>query len=110
RGDGKSINEAMENTFLSTGKAIMIGAATTSIALFIMIFADFRGFSEFGLIAGTGIVFSVIGMVFIQPAILVAFEKTPLLNLEAKVEKADVNVKGGRVPFHRTILVFGSVI
>ena len=110
RGDGKSINEAMENTFISTGKAIMIGATTTSIALFIMIFADFRGFSEFGLIAGTGIIFAVIGMVFIQPAILVAFEKTPLLNLEAKVEKADVNVKGGRVPFHRSILVFGSVI
>jgi uncharacterized protein len=110
RGNGKSINDAMENTFLSTGKAIMIGATTTSVALFILVFADFRGFSEFGLIAGTGIVFAVIGMVFIQPAILVAFEKTPLLNLDAKVEKMDVDVKGGRVPFHRTILVFGSVI
>lgn len=110
RGSGNTIRESLVSTFMSTGKAIMIGAATTSISLFIMMFADFRGFSEFGLIAGAGIIFAVISMVFVQPAILVAFEKSPLLDLEARIEKKEVVVKGGRMPFSRPILVFGAVI
>jgi uncharacterized protein len=110
RGSGKPINEAMVETFVSTGKAIMIGATTTSIALFVMVFADFRGFSEFGFIAGSGIIFGVISMVFIQPAILVAFEKTPLLDLEASKAKEIVAVTGGRMPFAKSILVFGGII
>ncbi len=110
RGNGKPINEAMTETFISTGKAIMIGAATTSIALFVMIFADFRGFSEFGVIAGSGIIFGVIAMILVQPAVLVAFEKTPLLDLEATKSKDIEEVKGGRMPFAKTILVFGSLV
>lgn len=110
RGSGNPILESLVSTFMSTGKAIMIGATTTAISLFIMMFADFRGFSEFGLIAGAGIIFAVISMVFVQPAILVAFEKSPLLDLDARIEKKEEVIQGGRMPFSRPILVFGAVI
>lgn len=103
--------EAMDVTFLSTGKATMIGAATTSASFYMLTIADFRGFSEFGFIAGTGIVFAVIAMIMVQPAILVTLERIGLLNLQSArpVEKVVIDRKK-RFPFARTILAVSAVL
>lgn len=80
---GKSVVAAIEETFVSTGQAITIGALTTAAALYILVMADFRGFSEFGFIAGTGIIFALIAMLVVMPALISLFEKTRLLQLNA---------------------------
>lgn len=79
RSEGVSVQQAIETTFMTTGQAIMAVGITTSAAFFILMFADFKGFSEFGAIAGIGIFFSIIAMIFLMPALLVLLEKTGLL-------------------------------
>ncbi len=84
RRDGAAPAQAAETTFMTTGQAITATAFTTSSAFFLLMIADFRGFSEFGFIAGTGILFSLVAMVVLMPALLVLFEKLGLLNLTAE--------------------------
>jgi len=81
RADGQGITDAAETTFTSTGQAIAIGAFTTASALFVLTPADFKGFSEFGAIAGTGVLFALIAMTVVMPAVLAVLEKTGLLDL-----------------------------
>jgi uncharacterized protein len=96
---------------MSTGKAAMIGAATTATSFFMLTIADFRGFSEFGFIAGTGIVYAVIAMIMVQPAILVILERVGLLNLQAAHKVKDESIEiGRRFPFARTIIVVSAAL
>jgi predicted exporter len=48
---------AMERTLAGTGKAIMSGALTTSLAFFSVVVTSFRGLHELGVVAGFGILF-----------------------------------------------------
>lgn len=82
RGDGRSVAEAAEQTFTSTGQAIAVGALTTAAGLYVLTAADFKGFSEFGFIAGTGILFALVAMTVVMPALLALAERTGLLNLQ----------------------------
>jgi predicted RND superfamily exporter protein len=81
RGEGHSVMEAADVTFMGTGQAIAGSALTTAAALYVLVIADFRGFSEFGVLAGTGIIFALIAMLFVLPALIRLLEDTPLLEL-----------------------------
>lgn len=83
RGAGMSVAEAVEHTFIYTGQAIATTALTTAAAFYVLMFADFRGFSEFGFISGTGILFALIAMIILMPAVLVLLERTGLLDFTA---------------------------
>ena len=83
RAAGRSIADAAEKTFTSTGQAIATGAFTTAAALFVLTLADFRGFSEFGFIAGTGVLFALVAMTVVMPAMFAVFERTGLMDLTA---------------------------
>lgn len=79
RSNGSSVPAAVETTFMTTGKAITAVGVTTAVAFLILMLADFKGFSEFGFIAGIGILFSIICMIIVMPALLVLLEKNYLL-------------------------------
>ncbi len=83
RGRGRGVEDAAETTFVSTGLAVAVSAATTAVALFALTVADFRGFSEFGWIGGLGIVFALVAMLLVLPALLALAERWGLLRLEA---------------------------
>lgn len=104
RGQGRSVEEAAERTFVSTGQAVTVSAATTAIALFALTIADFRGFSEFGLIGGTGIIFALFAMLLVLPALLALSERFGLLHLEVAAP-AEAATTGGRIPAARTLTV-----
>lgn len=105
---GKSVQAAAEETFVSTGQAITIGALTTAAALYILVLADFRGFSEFGFIAGTGILFALIAMLVVMPALIALFERTRLLRLEAEQSSPRLEGLGKPIPRAKGI-VFTSL-
>ncbi len=84
RATGQSVLQAAETTFVSTGQAIATGAFTTAGALYVLTAADFKGFSEFGLLAGTGVLFALVAMTIVMPALLAVFERWGLLNLGAR--------------------------
>lgn len=52
---GKSRAQAVEISYLQTGRALGSAAITSAAAFLILSFSDFRGFSELGKIAGIGI-------------------------------------------------------
>ena len=83
RGKGLDPHSAALRTFMSTGQAIAVGALTTAAALYILMVADFKGFSEFGFLAGTGILFALIAMLHVLPCLLVVAERHGLLLFEA---------------------------
>ena len=106
RGMDSSIIDAAEISFLSTGQAVAVGALTTSTALLVLTFADFKGFSEFGLIAGIGILFAVVAMIVVMPALLAIFERYGLLNLsKAGGFEEKGPVANRRMPASKSILM-----
>ncbi len=108
RAKGHSIEQAAEITFLSTGQGVTVGAMTTAAALYVLTFADFRGFSEFGLVAGTGIIFALIAMMLVLPALITFFEKIKFLELERVGEGMAAHTNTKRFPAVRPILL-GSI-
>lgn len=109
RTDGNSVPESTLMAYEKTGSAIVVSALTTASALFILMFADFRGFSEFGFIAGLGILFALLCMLFVLPSILILFERWNWLILPPKAhENVSQQPLIKRYPFARTI-VAGSV-
>lgn len=104
RASGKAVIDAAETTFASTGQAITIGALTTAMALFVLVIADFRGFSQFGFIAGFGILFALMAMLFVMPALLAVFERIGLLNLSGAASATVMVTKKGPVAGSRPVL------
>ena len=94
RAGGASVVEAAEHTFTSTGQAIATGALTTAGALYVLSFAQFKGFSEFGVISGTGVLFALVAMTVVMPALLALLERAGLLDLTARSSAQDVEAAG----------------
>lgn len=83
---GQNIKAALTETVTLTGSALTTTAFTTAIAFFALIICDFKGFSEFGFLVGTGILFSLITMLIVCPAFIILAENLKLLSLQkAKV-------------------------
>jgi hopanoid biosynthesis associated RND transporter like protein HpnN len=66
---GKFVNQAIKGALVNTGYAVTTGALTTAIAFYTMCFNDFIGLSEFGNIAGTGILICLFGALAVLPSI-----------------------------------------
>lgn len=109
RSDGNSVSDSILFAYERTGTAIVVSAITTALALFILMFADFRGFSEFGFIAGMGIMFALLAMLFILPSLLVLFERWNWLLLPPRSDENEKEPLFKRFPFSRTITAFGIV-
>src|SRR5690606_11170286 len=106
RAHGRSVIDAAEETFASTGQAITVGALTTAAALYVLVLADFKGFSEFGSIAGNGILFALFAMTVVMPALLAVLERLLRLKLEASEGGSATARRTTRFPMARaTILV-----
>ncbi|NOT80149.1 MAG: MMPL family transporter [Bacteriovoracaceae bacterium] len=56
RHTGKGQLEAIESSYLTTGRSLFSAAITSASAFFILSISDFKGFSELGIIAGFGVV------------------------------------------------------
>ena len=72
---GKGILGALEISLSHTGPGVFTGAVTTTAAYYALLFSDFRGIKELGLLTGTGILLSLGCAFFLFPA-LVAWRET----------------------------------
>jgi hypothetical protein len=110
RGEGRPVAEALERTFMTTGQAIAVVAVTTAAAFFVLMIADFRGFSQFGFTAGVGTLFALLAMLVLLPALLATLEHTRLLALEARSAPAggEPDTRAGwRFPVPRVVIALG---
>jgi predicted RND superfamily exporter protein len=69
-GEGGNARWALERTLAGTGKAILTGALTTSVAFFSVIVTSFRGLHELGVVAGFGILFCLAATLFLLTSLL----------------------------------------
>jgi len=67
---GKSIEQALYHTLAETGKGVITGALTTATALYTLMIADTKGISEFGFCAGTGVIITLLTVLWVLPALL----------------------------------------
>lgn len=109
RAEGNNVEDSVLLSYMRTGTAIVVSALTTASALFILMFADFRGFSEFGFIAGIGIMFALFCMLFVLPSLVVLFERWNWLLLPPRSEESAVTPLFQRFPMARSIIVFSVV-
>jgi uncharacterized protein len=73
---GCTVYESINAIIADTGGASALAALTTSIGFFALMFTKFRAFSEFGFIAGSGIVLIYLSMYSVFPALIVIYERT----------------------------------
>jgi predicted RND superfamily exporter protein len=60
---------AMRAAIMATFKPSFIAASTTAVAFSALLFADFRGFSEYGLIASIGVLLTLISTYLVLPPV-----------------------------------------
>jgi hopanoid biosynthesis associated RND transporter like protein HpnN len=70
RAGGHSVGEALHFSLLRSGKGIITGALTTACAFLTLTISKTAGMSEFGIIAGSGVIFCMIATFSALPAML----------------------------------------
>ncbi len=75
RQGGFDPKDALELTYRKAGMGILLAALTTAVAFFVMAATGSKAFSQFGIIAGTGIILCFLSMIFILPSMLLWFGK-----------------------------------
>ncbi|HHI88745.1 MAG TPA: hypothetical protein ENK01_02225, partial [Hellea balneolensis] len=79
---GKSIEEAIEIIIVDTGSASFVAALTTSVGFYSLMLTSFRAFTEFGFIAGSGVLLVYLSMYSVFPALVVVMEKLGIWRTE----------------------------
>ncbi len=72
---GKSAREAMQIALASTVRATAVAAIGAAVAYGSLTATRFRGFSQFGVIGGIGMVFAWLATVTVLPALWAAFDR-----------------------------------
>ena len=105
---GLNIEQALTETVVHTGSALTTTAVTTSVAFYSLLLTDFKGFSEFGFIIGTGILFSLVAMVVICPAFIILAERLNLIRLSRSQPPRHL-LRKGSYPLPKLTLAFGTI-
>jgi len=79
RAKGAGFHDALVTTLTQTGRSSFTAGATTAAAFLILVINDFKGFSEFGWIAGCGILIALFAYFLILPVMLSFEEKISFL-------------------------------
>ncbi len=70
RQNGADLEGALLGMMGSNGRAVLVGAVTTTVTFWAFTFTDFTGLREMGLLTGTGILFCVGSVFLLLPAML----------------------------------------
>ena len=75
RAAGQEVDEALQQALLKSGKGVMTGALTTACAFLTLLVSSTAGMSEFGLVAGSGVVCCMLATLWVLPAMLALRDK-----------------------------------
>jgi predicted RND superfamily exporter protein len=70
---GLTMSQAIRQTFLTTGKAIVLTTIVLSGGFLTLVFSEFLGTFYLGLLVGLTLIFAVIGDLILLPALLMTF-------------------------------------
>lgn len=92
---GRNMEDALFNVLYHTGGSALTSAATVAATFLILVINDFKGFSEFGFIAGIGLIINFLCYLFVFPSLLVLAEKIRLLSFKRSI---GFEFSSGKVP------------
>ena len=81
---GKKPLEAMSETAVAVFPSMLSGALTTSAAFFTLYFIDFKGFSDYGLVATIGILASLLSYFLFFPVLVFILERIKPMNVKPR--------------------------
>lgn len=84
RRDGLTVKRSLARVYAEIGSGTVVGAVTTGAALVSSAATDFRGLAELGVICGMGILFCLIAMLVVFPAMLRLLDRKPTQNGKRK--------------------------
>lgn len=70
RAAGHSIGGSLRHALLKSGNGIITGSLTTACAFFTLTVSQTAGMREFGIVAGSGVVFCMLAAILVLPAML----------------------------------------
>lgn len=94
RASGESVGEALKTTFNKSGKGVITGGVTTAVAFLTLMVSETDGMKEFGLVAGSGVLFCMLATIFILPSMLSLRDKIMI-----KLRKEKYKVKATEFVF-----------
>ncbi len=77
-GKGLGVEDAVRASLFRTGPGVFIGAITSVCAFYSVLGSDFIGLGQLGLIGGTGVLFCLLAMMVVLPAMLLLAGKKNL--------------------------------
>lgn len=110
RQDGHTSVEALHDMVCKTGAALGTTALTTAAAFYSLMLMDFRGFSELGFIAGTGMLFAFVGMVVVLPAFTLFLDNLGLVRVPPRPERTAAVRRASKLRFAPRILSAGALL
>jgi len=100
---GMNVEDSIRISLLRTGPGVLLGCLTSVCAFYAVLGSEFRGLAELGLIGGTGVLFCLIAMVTVLPALLLLTGKRSLF---AKLKPRVIRMRFlERVSSHPLILL-----
>ncbi|MGQ4807471.1 hypothetical protein NKDENANG_00823 [Candidatus Entotheonellaceae bacterium PAL068K] len=75
RAQNQDFDTAIRAAYLHTGPGVAAAALTTSLAFYAVMFTDFRGLTELGFIAGSGLMLCLLASFTVLPALLALREQ-----------------------------------
>jgi predicted RND superfamily exporter protein len=97
RRSGGSPSQALLMVCDKTGRASVMAAITTVIAFYALMVSNFKAFYEFGFIAGTGVLLSLISMYLVFPSLMLLAEKVKLYKPKKPKGNLNQNIAEGLV-------------
>ncbi|UJR87009.1 efflux RND transporter permease subunit [Sandaracinus amylolyticus] len=88
REEGLPLDRAIEKLVSTTGRALLSGSMTNAGVFAVIAAAQFRGFSEFGLIASVGLLLTLVATLLGMPALLVIGERVAPMKMRAAPDDA----------------------
>jgi uncharacterized protein len=77
RARGLGLERAIEEAWDRTGPPSVVAGATSAAGFLALVAAQFRGFSQFGVVLAFGLLVSLVMMLVLLPVLLVWFERRP---------------------------------
>lgn len=116
-GQGKSYDQAIQDAVVNAGRPALVSAVVTSGSFFVLMISEFRGFSQFGFLAGCGTF--IIGVLLFawSPALLALagridpeLPKRLIGEMKLPTMQSASTGKELRIPRPGLVLVVGTII
>ncbi len=75
RARGNSIKDALQQTYIKSGKGIITGGVTTACAFLSLMISQTRGMAELGIVIGSGLIMMLLATFVFLPTLLVYRER-----------------------------------